>query len=297
MLLYNAGLLRILFKDFVPDVTKRAKVLATELPKFVHSEKIDIFSLQELWHRPHRNKILAGFSPDEFYTVVHAADRLGGIPFGNGLALGIRKSSFEIVPEVFRPFQQFTTRQGGEGFLGRKGFLILRLRHREDPSLEFLLVNAHLQNIDVDNDGKIVNAPAQHAQTSQVRQLMDYVWKKSNQGQTAFLLTGDFNSGLGYSEQTYLDLVANPELQDPFRVLKIGAPLVTWDPRNPLIAKGPYAVTPPSRVDHQLFHNGTTTTFIPRKYELVLTGDLPGLATPGSDHNGVVVHYRLVKPK
>lgn len=297
VLLYNVGLLRILFKDFVPDVHKRAKVLARELPAFIENEGIDVFSFQELWLREHRAKFIQNFDPNEFYLVYHAADRVGGIPFGNGLILGVRKKSFEIVPEYFRPFNAFTSRAGGEGLLGRKGFLVVRLRHRTNPSLEFLMVNAHLQNIDLDSAGRVIDPKGQAAQTSQVRQLMDYVWQRSDNGKMGFLLTGDFNSGPGYSERTYNELVGNPALIDPFHALKISADFITWDPKNPLIARGPYAGTPPSRVDHLLFHNGQSTQFEPKRYDIVLSETLPGLTTPGSDHSGVVVHFGLNSTK
>jgi len=71
------------------------------------------------------------------------------------------------------------------------------------------------------------------------------------------LLMGDFNVGPGYVDDAYR-AIASDSVRETGATLQPQAPLITWDPQNPLVKYGNYPNEPPAKIDH---------VFLSRRYQ------------------------------
>jgi hypothetical protein len=285
VLTYNLGLLHAFGIDFVPTVRMRAKAAPSEVARFASADTPDIILLEEVWRDAYADSIAAAVVPLGYAAVRPNVHSILGL--NSGLLLLV-KQPLKVVDWRFTPFGRTTFIDS----FARKG--VLEATIETGSGLRFVLLGTHTVALDT-NSGFPTNKGQVNAITSQAAQILAALEASSREGALPVLLMGDFNIGPGYVDEVYRSLLDSGGLREAGAVLQPGAPLITWDPDNPLVKHGRYPNEPSARIDHVFFRDGGVLTWSPRDCRVAEIDSVPGLSvvpagggpsvpTPLSDH-------------
>ena len=251
--------------------------------------------LEEVWEDTAADAITKELTP-----LGYAATRPlihGILGLGSGLLLLV-KAPLRVTDWTFAPFALTTFT---DSFV-RKGVLQATVED-SDTGARFVLIGTHTVAIDTNN-----GAPTDRGQIdaimSQADQILAAVESRSAHGQLPALLLGDFNVGPGYADAAYRKVAGLPGLRESGDVLFPGAPLITWDPGNPLVKNGGYPNEPAAKIDHIFVRDGGSMRWTPVAARVDMSEPVTGLAftpkggsspipTPLSDHYAFVVEVEL----
>jgi endonuclease/exonuclease/phosphatase family metal-dependent hydrolase len=283
---YNTGLLKILFRDFVPFVSSRAKTLPKVLSKFVEAIKLDIIFLQEVWNKSASYCITSSLIEQNF-TVLKP--QVGGF-LGSGLILAVR-NSFRIIRSSFIPYlssasaDRFAVKGAFSLTLGTPG------------GAYFTLIGTHMQSLATKN-GQPLKSGEVFAHRQQVQQLQAIIKHESGRGLPTLVL-GDFNVGPHYAEENFYHLLKTCELKEAYLDWKPSAYEHTWDVDNPLVQHGWNALEPSALIDHCFIRSGEQHDWkvmsggIIMKETYNCDDSAESRLIPLSDHYGLVVDLVL----
>jgi endonuclease/exonuclease/phosphatase family metal-dependent hydrolase len=293
---YNMGLLKILGFDFVPIVDDRAKQAPRELARFARENSPHLMLLEEVWDDGHADAIVKELSPLG-YSAIRPKER-GILGVGSGMVL-LTRSPLTVVDWKFTPFTKTTLM---DSFV-RKGVLEATLEDADAGGTRFALVGTHTVALDT-IDGKPKNQGQLDAFLAQAAQIVSAFNARSAQGKEPGMLLGDFNVGPGYADDAYQKIAGSGSMVETGARLFPGAPLVTWDPANPLVKYGCYPTEPLTKIDHVFLRDGETRGWKAIGARLVFDSPVDGLsvqppktaaavAAPLSDHYGFLVEVEL----
>lgn len=266
---YNLGLLRVFGSDFVPAVDARTKAAPAALARLVTDARPQIMLLEEVWEDTAADAITRELTPLG-YAAVHPTDHTI-IGLSTGLLLFVGQP-LKVLDWKFTPFAHTTFT---DGFV-RKGVLQVGL---EDTSsgARFALVGTHTVAVDTNN-----GAPTDKGQIDaimrQADQVRAVVTERASGGSFPVLLLGDFNVGPGYADAAYRRFASVSGIRETGESLFPGAPLVTWDPGNPLVKYGNYPNEPAAKIDHVFLLDGGILRWFPSAARVLMTDPVPGLA-------------------
>jgi endonuclease/exonuclease/phosphatase family metal-dependent hydrolase len=295
VLTYNVGLLRPFGSDMVPMVQVRARAAPAVIARFASDNAPDVILLEELWLDAYADAIASELATLGYTAVKPNAHSIIGL--NTGLLLLV-KSPLKVVDWTFAPFSRTTFIDS----FARKGVLQATIQDTETGAV-FALVGTH--TVAVDTTGGVPKDAAQvRAVTSQVDQILAALKSRSSNGTIPTLLVGDFNVGPGYVDAVYQRIAQYPGLRETGAELVPGAPIVTWDPGNPLVKYGGYPEEPAAKIDHIFLLGGGTARWTPVSAKVVFTDPVAGLsltpkgsatpvAVPLSDHYGFLVEIEL----
>lgn len=220
LLTFNAGLLRAAggLLQPAPFVAERRAAM----PAALHATGADLLLLQEVYDDESRRALAAAFP--------HAATppRVRRLGLQNGLMFLSR----EPLRATFHRFRHGTAE---ERLLDRKGFAVVQL-----PPL--MVVNFHT------TAGGLRRRPesvvVERIRARQIEQMLAAVANAE-----ACVLAGDLNAGPGVSDANYRQL-ERAGFRDAYALGHPRSTAATWDPANPLNARGPHHASPPQRCDH-----------------------------------------------
>jgi len=286
VLTYNLGLLRVLGSDYVPLVEQRARLAPAALADFARENSPDIVLLEEVWNDAYADGITRELAPLGYAAIQPKIHSILGL--NSGLLLLVR-APLQVIEWRFRPFARTTFTDS----FARKGVLEATLMDPR-PGLRFALVGTHTVALDTIN-GQPKDQGQVAAITAQVQQIRLALSERSEKGRVPALLLGDFNVGPGYADAVYRSILA-ADLTEAGASLHPDAPLITWDPANPLVRFGKYPDEPAAKIDHVFLLNGESGAWQAIEARRVLTSPLSGLSitstngasvpAPLSDHYG-----------
>jgi hypothetical protein len=292
---YNLGLLRVFGSDLVPAVDARTAAAPRALSAFVARVSPQVMLLEEVWEDTAADAITKELTP-----LGYAATRPGihGIlGLGSGLLLFV-KAPLRVTDWTFTPFAHTTFT---DSFV-RKGVLGATVTD-VDTGVRFALIGTHTVALDTKN-----GTPTERGQVdaimSQADQIHAAVTARSVHGQLPALLLGDFNVGPGYADAAYRKIASLDGLRESGDVIYPGAPLVTWDPGNPLVKNGNYPNEPAAKIDHIFVRDGGSMRWNPVAARADMSDPVAGLVftpkggaspipTPLSDHYAFVADVEL----
>ena len=293
---YNLGLLHAFGTDFVPLVDARAKAAPAELARFAGASVPDIILLEEVWRDRYADAISAALAPLGYAAVrpnVH-----GIVGLNSGLLLLVRPP-LKVVDWKFTTFGRTTFIDS----FARKGVLEATI---EDSAtgVRFVLLGTHTVAVDT-NNGDPTDKGQVNAIKSQAAQILAALAVRSRKGSVPALVMGDFNIGPGYVDAVYRSIADSGGIHETGAALSPGAPLVTWDPGNPLVKYGKYPNEPAAKIDHVFFQDGAVLKWNPLDAQVVETDPVNGLTlvpakgeapvpTPLSDHYGFLARIELI---
>mgnify|MGYP001619461940 CR=1 FL=1 len=243
-----------------------------QLPAALATLDADVICLQELFHRPLQRWLCAQMAAAFPYVAGLDTSR-PPLRLGNELLVlsrfplhGARLHRFvQAAPEE----QRFTC----------KGFLDLKV---EIPGLGAVgLVNFHATAGGARAHPESEEMEAIRSQ--QVAQLLGIA-----DPDLPILMVGDLNAGPHTSTHIYKELCGRG-LVDVFAAA--GGDGMTWDPANPLVARGRESHLPPQRIDHVFLSATLADRLAPRAAHTVLhehDAPTPWGGMPLSDHYGVL---------
>jgi endonuclease/exonuclease/phosphatase family metal-dependent hydrolase len=285
---YNAGLLRAFFKDIVPFVGARAKLLPSSLEALVDSTQIDVLFLQEVWSEKVARRITSSLE-ERHYTVVRP--RLLRL-FGSGMLIAIRQQ-LHLIRKKFIPFRVAASTD----YFAAKGVLVLHLMSSDKT--RFLCVGTHMQSIKTRNGipQKKVEVEAHSEQIKQLKAILDL----ESEGRTIpVVLLGDFNVGPGYAEENFRLISQSCDLTEAYMNYRPVDFEHTWDVRNPLVKAGWNSLEPSALIDHcfvrpgkKLFWKMTAGKLAMKEGYSFLSHELGNYAAPLSDHYALVTDLEL----
>jgi hypothetical protein len=292
---YNLGLLRVFGSDLVPAVEARSSAAPRALAAFVTSIKPEAMLLEEVWEDTAADAITKELTPLGYAATRPAIHGILGL--GSGLLLFV-KAPLRVTDWTFTPFAHSTFT---DSFV-RKGVLEATVEDA-DTGTRFALVGTHTVAVDT-NNGQPTDRSQMEAIMSQVDQVLAAVSSRSGHGQLPALLLGDFNVGPGYADTAYKRITSLDGLRESGEVLFPGAPLVTWDPGNPLVKFGGYPNEPAAKIDQIFVRNGGGRHWVPTAALVDMRDPIQGLTftpkgavspipIPLSDHYAFVAEVEL----
>jgi len=295
VLTYNLGLLKVFGSNYVPLVDIRAKAAPAELAKFAGDTPVDIILLEEVWRDQYANAIAAALAPLGYTAIMPKVHTIVGL--SSGLLLLV-KQPLKVVDWKFTPFVKTTFTDS----FARKGVLEATIENESDGT-RFVLVGTHTVALDT-NNGTPTDKAQVSAIMSQAAQIRKVLASRSRNGTIPALLMGDFNVGPGYVDDAYR-AIASDSVRETGATLQPQAPLITWDPQNPLVKYGNYPNEPPAKIDHVFLQDGTSMQWVPRDCWVRQTKPVEGLSiVPGkgagpvpiplSDHYAFLVRLDLL---
>jgi endonuclease/exonuclease/phosphatase family metal-dependent hydrolase len=294
VLTYNLGLFRVFGYDFVPRVEIRARAAPAELARFAGDNTPDVILLEEVWRDRYADAISGALAPRGYAAVRPKVHSILGL--GSGLLLLV-KQPMKVVEWKFTPFAKTTFTDS----FARKG--VLEATIETASGLRFVLLGTHTVALDTD-DGTPTNKAQVNAITSQAAQILGALAARSQKGSLPAIIMGDFNVGPGYVDEVYESIADSGSLRETGDALFPGAPLVTWDPGNPLVKYGTYPNEPSAKIDQIFLQNGIGMQWNPLDARVVETDPVEGLTilpakggapvpTPLSDHYGFLARIEL----
>jgi hypothetical protein len=295
VLTYNAGLLKVFGSDKVPLVDARALAAPRELARFAAEENPSLILLEEIWQDQYARDIAKNLSGLGYSAVQPDVHTVVGL--NSGLLLLV-KPPFSVAEWKFTPF---TTTTFIDGF-ARKGILSAVIASSASGA-RFALIGTHTVAVDTTN-GQPRDKDQVKAIMAQASQITAAIEERSQGGSLPVLALGDFNVGPGYVDAAYRALADTRGLVEAEDLLHPGAPLITWDPGNPLVQYGGYPEEPAAAIDHVFFRGGASLGWTALSTRVVLTEPVEGLrvsppkggtsvAAPLSDHYGLMVDLEL----
>jgi len=292
---YNLGLLRVFGSDFVPAVEARTRTAPAALASFAASRKPQVMLLEEVWEDAAADAIARELTPLGYAAVSPNVHTILGLT--SGLLLLV-KPPLRVVEWKFTPFARTTFMDS----FARKGVLEAVL---EDSSsgARFALVGTHTVAVDTDK-GQPKDRGQLDAILAQADQIRAAVAARSARASLPVLLLGDFNVGPGYVDAAYRRIASLEGLRESGETLAPDAPVVTWDPDNPLVKYGSYPNEPPAWIDHIFLLDGGGMRWIAGAARVVMNEPQPGLAftpkgssvpipSPLSDHYAFLAEVDL----
>jgi endonuclease/exonuclease/phosphatase family metal-dependent hydrolase len=300
VLTYNLGLLRVLGSDWVPIVEARARVAPRELARFVQASSPQIVMLEEVWNERHAQAIEKELEPLGYTFIRPTQPSLLGLSAGLLLAI---KSPLSVVDWKFTRFTKSTFLDSLTG----KGVLEVTLQDPTNGNLQFAVVGTHTVALDTAK-GEAKDQKQVEAFTTQAKEILAAVQRRSENGRLPTLLMGDFNVGPGYADAQYRQIADSGSLVEAGASLYPSSPLISWDPQNPLVKYGEFPLEPPAKIDHVFMQNGTARSWTATSARLVFNmpvDDLsllppkaaPPVSTPLSDHYGFLADVELSTAK
>ncbi len=218
----------------------------------------------------------------------------------SGLLLLV-KQPLKVVDWKFTPFSRDTFADS----FARKGVLEATIENESDGS-QFVLVGTHTVALDT-NNGTPTNKSQVSAIMAQAAQIHSVLASRSQNGKLPALLLGDFNVGPGYVDDAYR-AIASEGVRETGATLQPQAPLVTWDPKNPLVKFGNYPNEPPAKIDHVFLQDGAVMQWVPRDCWVRQMQPVEGLTIvpqkgagpvpiPLSDHYAFLVRLDLLSTR
>ncbi len=279
ILTFNAGLLDVRVLGLpvhrpLPNVDERLNTLIAGLREIA----ADIVCLQEVYHRRHQRRLARQLH--DLYP--HCAGlRRHSVRLGCDLmilsrypVLASRQIRFlRAMPEE----SLFTNRGLQEVSIGWPDFGRLRLVHLHTSA-----------------GGLFRHPESAPAEAIRMQQLDQALALAAGTPHDPVLLVGDFNAGPEASRFQY-QRILGARYSDAFLVG--GGQGISWDPSNPLVARGKEWHLPPQRIDHLFLNNRAAELLRPVDARIVF--DEPrvrlagGVRLPLSDHYGVLVRLRV----
>ena len=298
ILTYNIGLLRVLGFDLVPVVEARTRIAPRELVGFARESAPDIVLLEEVWDNRTAAAIVRELSPLG-YTSVRPKGR-SAFCLGSGLLLLVR-SPLRVVDWSFTPFAKNTFSDS----FARKGVLGALLEDPSAPGVRFALVGTHTVALDT-VEGQPKHKAQLAAFLAQAGQILSVLDSRAPGGTLPVVLLGDFNVGPGYADETYRRIAGAEGVVEAGESLSLSAPLVTWDPRNPLVQYGHYPSEPSAKIDHIFLRDGGSSRWkvlgVRRVFDATVEGaavrppkTADGIDAPLSDHYGFLAEVELAR--
>jgi hypothetical protein len=292
---YNLGLLRVFGSDLVPAVDARTAAAPRALSAFVTRVNPQVMLLEEVWEDTAAYAITQELAPLGYAATRPSLHGILGL--GSGLLLFV-KAPLRIAEWTFTPFARSTF---FDSFV-RKGVLEATVEDAATGA-RFALVGTHTVAVDT-NNGAPTDRSQIEAITSQADQVTAAVTARSVHSELPALLLGDFNVGPGYADVAYRRLLSLDGLRESGEAIYPGAPLVTWDPSNPLVKFGGYPNEPAAKIDHVFLRDGASSRWTPTAARADMSDPVPGLtfipkgasspvATPLSDHYAFVAEVDL----
>ena len=243
----NLGLLRAFGSDFVPMVSARAAVAPRELGKFAAANPPQIMLLEEVWRDAFAEAIARELASLGYAAVRPNVHSILGL--NSGLLLLV-KPPLRVVDWKFTPFSRTTFMDS----FARKGVLAAPLENSETGS-RFVLLGTHTVAVD-----RVNGTPKDEGQVdaimAQADQILGVLRTRSGNGKIPALLLGNFNAGPGYVAGAYGKIAGYGSIRESGAVLSPSAPLITWDPNNPLVKYGKYPEEPAAKIDHVFLQDG-----------------------------------------
>lgn len=234
LLTLNAGLLRVKFlgrtlNEPAPFVAERAFLL----PRILSSCAADVIALQEVYEDEHRLALINALAGQYPNFVFFGRERTWSL--NNGLMLF---SKYPILDAVFIPFEHGLME---EKLTCDKGALLTVLL---SPRGQMGIFNLHAVS------GGIFHDPGRDdVNALRSKQMAQLIFNARHASLPLTVLVGDFNAGPKISTENY-DLILNAGFHDIFTEHAKPDKKITWDPKNPLNARGPHGALPPQRIDH-----------------------------------------------
>jgi endonuclease/exonuclease/phosphatase family metal-dependent hydrolase len=295
VLTYNVGLLKVFGSDKVPIVDARAKLAPAELARYAAQDDPTVILLEEIWQDSYARDIAGVFAGLGYASVQPDVHTIVGL--NSGLLLLVKRP-FAVVEWKFTPFARTTFIDS----FARKGVLEAVIEDTTTAA-RFALIGTHTVAVDTNN-----GTPRDRAQVdavmAQAAQIVKALESRSAGGSMPVLALGDFNVGPGYADAAYRAIADTRGLREAGEAMFPGAPLVTWDPGNPLVKFGGYPEEPAAKIDHIFFRDGASLSWTPVSARVVLTGTVealrvsppkggPAVASPLSDHYGFMAELEL----
>lgn len=265
---YNLGLLRVFGSDYVPAVEARTRAAPAALASFAASEKPRLVLLEEVWEDAAADAISRAMAPLGYAAVKPDVRSIIGLT--SGLLLLV-KDPLRVVEWKFTPFARTTFVDS----FARKGVLEAVIEDRA-AGRRFAVIGTHTVAVDTDN-GRPKDQGQLDAIVSQADQIRTAVSARSSGGSLPVLLLGDFNVGPGYVDAVYRRISGMEGLRESAEDMVGAAPLVTWDPANPLVKYGGYPNEPPAKIDHIFLLDGGGLRWIPRAARVAMKEPQPGI--------------------
>ncbi len=273
ILTFNAAIqdLRLLGRSWYCPVAWPQERLR-QLPAALEALAADIICLQELFHPPLQEWLCHTLSP-HFPHVAGLATRSPQLRLGNELLVLSR------FPLGGARLYRFGHAAREERLFTTKGFLHVRL---EIPGLGTVnLVNFHTT---AGGARAHPESPGMEAiRARQISQILEVIMPLPRA-----LLVGDLNAGPHTSTHIY-KVVGARGFVDAFSTC--GGEGMTWDPANPLVARGRESHLPPQRIDHVFLSSALAEQLAPQIARVVLhehSVATPDGDVPYSDHYGVL---------
>ena len=247
VLTYNLGLLRAFGSDLVPMVSARAAVAPRELGKFAAATTPQIMLLEEVWRDAYAEAIAKELASLGYAAIRPNVHSILGL--NSGLLLLV-KPPLTVVDWKFTPFSRTTFMDS----FARKGVLEATLENSETGS-RFVLMGTHTVAVDTVN-GTPTDKGQVDAIMAQADQILGAFRTRSGNGKIPALLLGDFNAGPGYIAGAYEKIAGYGSMRESGAVLSPSAPIITWDPNNPLVKYGNYPEEPAAKIDHVFLQDG-----------------------------------------
>lgn len=279
ILTFNAAIQDIRFfgRSFycpVGHIKERITALAEKLLE----TGADVICLQEMFHRPLQDRLYNRIKHHYPYVCGFAAK-------GFKLRLGNELLIFSRFPLAGGNLIHFDTAVPEEIRYTSKGFFHTTV-----------ILEGHGNNIELINFHMTAGGVREHPESEkmndirarQIDQILNYAGPMDR-----IILAGDLNAGPHSSLQNYLQL-GHADYVDTFNLP--GEEGYTWDPANPLVARGNEAHLPPQRIDHIFVHSRLHERTHVHNTEIVLneicieteTGNIPL-----SDHYGVLASLQF----
>ena len=294
---YNIGLLRVLGFDLVPAVEARIKAAPHVISTLAADLKPQIMLLEEVWEDSAADAITRELTPLGYAAIKPAVHSILGL--SSGLLLLV-KPPMRVIDWKFTPYARNTFTDS----FARKGVLDATLEDTVTGT-RFVLIGTHTVAIDT-NNGQPKDKGQLRVIMAQTGQILSTLVSRSDNGRLPALLMGDFNVGPGYADAVYRIIADYSGVRESGEVLFPTAPVITWDPDNPLVKYGSYPTEPPAKIDHIFMRNGSGAQWTPREAWVAMIDPVPGLAItptgaaapvpmPLSDHYAFVVQVDLTK--
>ncbi len=238
------------------------------LPAALAETGADVISLQEVYRRPHRDRLVQALKESHPWSV---GLKQPGLPLGTGLLILSRHPVRNV------SFHEFRAAVFEERIAVRSGLLACTI---DFPDLgETRVVNTHL------SAGGLKHHPESEAATTLRRHQIGELLDVCNQvAPGPVVIAGDLNSGPHTSSENYHQIL-EADFHDGFDTADGSGRTVTWDPKNPVIAGERNRKLPPQRIDHVLFKGeGLAATAA----EVVLHEARTADGLPVSDHYGLL---------
>jgi endonuclease/exonuclease/phosphatase family metal-dependent hydrolase len=289
VLTYNVGLLKVAGINFVPMVDARAKLAPREIARFAADADPALILLEEIWWDSYAQDIEKEMAPLGYAAVQPKLYSILGL--NSGLLLLV-KQPLAVVEWKFTPYARTTFVDG----LARKGVLEAVIEDSR-TGVRFAFIGTHTVAVET-NNGQPKDKTQMNVIMAQIAQLVAALEARSAGGSLPVLALGDFNVGPGFADAAYREVASVKGMREAGEALFPGAPLVTWDPGNPLVKFGGYPEEPAAKIDHIFFRDGASLAWTPARARVVLTDPVEGLgASPLSDHYGFMAELELADVK